>query len=40
MKQPQDCHNMLDIRKAIDSLDRDIINKFGIRFKYVQAAAK
>ena len=40
MKQPQDCQNMLDIREAIDSLDRDIIHKFGIRFEYVKAAAK
>ena len=40
MKQPQDCQNIQDIREAIDSLDRDIINKFGKRFEYVKAAAK
>lgn len=40
MKEPQECHNMQDIRSAIDSLDRDIINKFGQRFEYVKAAAK
>lgn len=40
MKQPEDCQNMQDIRDAIDSLDRDIIDKFGRRFTYVKAAAK
>ena len=40
MKQPQDCTSIQDIREAIDSLDRDIIHKFGIRFEYVKAAAK
>ena len=40
MKQPQDCLNMQDIREAMDSLDRDIIEKFGRRFEYVKAAAK
>lgn len=40
MKQPQDCTSIQDIREAIDSIDRDIINKFGIRFEYVKAAAK
>ena len=40
MKQPQDCQNIQDIRLAIDSLDREIINKLGKRFEYVKAAAK
>ena len=40
MKQPQDCQSMLNIREAIDNIDRDIINKFGKRFEYVKAAAK
>ena len=40
MKQPHDCQNIQDIREAIDIIDRDIINKFGIRFEYVKAAAK
>lgn len=40
MKVPQDCQNMEDIREAIDTLDRDIIDKFSQRFAYVKAAAK
>lgn len=40
MKQPQNCHNIQEIRLAIDSLDRDIIDKLGKRFEYVKAAAK
>ncbi len=40
MKQPQDCQNIQEIRAAINSLDRDIINKLGKRFEYVKAAAK
>lgn len=40
MKQPDSCTSIQDIREAIDSIDKDIINKFGIRFEYVKAAAK
>ncbi len=40
MKQPQDCLNIQEIRAAIYSLDRDIINKLGQRFEYVKPAAK
>ena len=40
MKQPQNCYNIQEIRSAIDSLDREIIDKLGKRFEYVKAAAK
>lgn len=40
MKQPQDCQNIQDIRIAIDNLDREIIQIFGQRLEYVNAAAK
>ena len=40
MKIPQDRQSIEDIREAIDTLDRDIINKFSQRFAYVKAAAK
>ena len=40
MKEVKDCQNIQEIRAAIDSLDRDIINKLGKRFEYVKAAAK
>lgn len=40
MKKPEDCQSIQEIREAIDSIDSQIIDKFGERLAYVQAAAK
>lgn len=40
MKQPEDCAGMVDIREAIDTLDREIVGLIGRRAGYVSAAAK
>ncbi len=40
MKAPNECLNMQDIRAEIDAIDRQIINTFANRFKYVKAASK
>ncbi|MDE0299993.1 MAG: isochorismate lyase [Candidatus Poribacteria bacterium] len=40
MKAPNECANMEDIRAEIDRIDQDVIALMGVRFQYVQAAAK
>ena len=40
MKTPEDCTGMLDIREAIDTLDRQVIDLIGRRAAYVRAVAK
>ena len=40
MKKPEDCQNIEDVRKAIDSLDREIVGLIGRRGRYVEAAAR
>lgn len=40
MKTPQQCAGMEDIRLEIDALDHEIIKLLGLRFNYVQAAAR
>ena len=40
MKAPDECANMEDIRAEIDRIDQDVIALIGVRFQYVQAAAK
>ena len=40
MKKLEDCHNIQDIRDAIDFIDSEIIEKFGARLAYVKAAAQ
>ncbi len=40
MKPPEDCENIKDVRRAIDTLDREIIHLIGRRARYVEAAAR
>ncbi len=40
MKTPHQCAGMEDIRTEIDALDREVIKLLGLRFNYVQAAAR
>ncbi len=40
MKPPEQCKDMVEIRAAIDLLDRQVITLLGQRFSYVKAAAK
>jgi isochorismate pyruvate lyase len=40
MKNPEECHNMTDIRTEIDFIDRQIIALLGKRFNYVKAASE
>ncbi|OLF53561.1 isochorismate lyase [Pseudomonas chlororaphis] len=39
MKTPQTCSDLSDIRHAIDTLDRQIIDALGLRMQYVKAAS-
>ncbi len=39
MKKPEDCENLEDIRRGIDTLDREIVALLGTRSCYVEAAA-
>ncbi|MDR6194945.1 isochorismate lyase [Siphonobacter sp. SORGH_AS_0500] len=39
-KKPEDCQDMVDIRQAIDALDKEVIRLWAQRFEYVKAAAK
>jgi len=38
MKLPNDCENIFDIREAIDSIDKEIIDLIGKRAGYVHSA--
>lgn len=40
MKTPQQCENLLDIRAAIDDLDRTIVESIALRARYVKEAAR
>ena len=40
MKSPEDCENIKDVRRAIDTLDHEIIHLIGRRARYVEAAAR
>ena len=40
MKKPEECNNIGDIRDAIDTIDRNIVDLIGARAEYVQAAAE
>ena len=40
MKKPEDCENINDIRGAIDSIDKEIIELIAKRSKYVHKAAE
>ena len=38
--KPEDCKNMVDIRREIDTIDQEIIELIGKRYQYVKSAAK
>ncbi|HZH02317.1 MAG TPA: isochorismate lyase [Myxococcaceae bacterium] len=38
--KPELCTNLSDVRREIDSLDRQLISLLGLRFGYVRAAAR
>ncbi len=40
MKKPEECLDMQEIRTEIDTIDKNIIELLGNRFKYVKAASK
>ena len=40
MKSPEGCENIKDVRRAIDTLDHEIIHLIGRRTRYVEAAAR
>ncbi len=40
MKTPKECSGMIDIREAIDSIDRDIVSLIAKRTEYVHKASK
>ena len=40
MKPPENCENIKDVRRAIDTLDHEIVKLIGHRARYVEAAAR
>ncbi len=40
MKSPADCHDMTDLRAAIDALDAEIVAKLRARAGYIDRAAE
>ena len=38
--EPENCTDMIDVRREIDSIDEAIIAALGKRFEYVKSAAK
>ena len=37
---PDECRSMAEVRAGVDSLDRDIVDRLGERFRYMDAAAR
>lgn len=40
MKMPDECCGLSDVRREIDSLDKEIVNLLGSRLDYVLAASR
>lgn len=40
MKAPEDCHDMKDLRAAIDALDAGIVAQLAVRAGYIDRAAQ
>ncbi|UCH14461.1 MAG: chorismate mutase [Bacteroidales bacterium] len=40
MKLPEKCENIMEIREAIDTIDKEIIELIGRRFNYVKEIVK
>ncbi len=40
MKLPKKCHNIEEVREAIDSIDAEILRFLGERYKYVKEIIK
>lgn len=40
MKIPSQCQNLQDVRKAIDTIDKEVIKLLGKRMEYVLAASQ
>jgi isochorismate pyruvate lyase len=40
MKAPADCLSIEEVREAIDTLDREIVERLGRRFQYVKAVTR
>lgn len=40
MKKPEECENIDDVRLAIDTIDKNIIQELSKRYLYVKEAAK
>jgi isochorismate pyruvate lyase len=39
-KSPALCRTMLEVRSGVDQLDREIVERLGERFRYMDAAAR
>ena len=37
---PTDCRTMEQVRAAIDSIDRELVETLGLRLRYIEAAAR
>lgn len=40
IKQPNECTSIEDVRAAIDTIDREIVDLLGRRFQYVKAITR
>lgn len=40
MKSPAECSSIEEVRSAIDTLDREIVERLGRRFQYVKAITR
>jgi len=38
--KPEDCQTMIDVRKGVDALDRELVRLLVIRQGYMHAAAR
>ena len=38
--KPEDCRTMIDVRAGVDALDRQLAALLGVRFAYMDAAAR
>jgi isochorismate pyruvate lyase len=39
-KSPQSCMNMIEVRQGVDDTDRQLSHLLGLRFRYMEAAAR
>ena len=40
MIAPEDCRSMIEVRAGVDEIDEEIVRLLGVRFRFMEAAAR